>query len=417
MTDVTFLLRRGSAIEWLADPVLKQGEPGFDVTTGVLKLGDGISPWSVLRSHTPALKPNGAIALGAGAGAALQSVDSIAIGTLAGTGQPGLPNTLSPNAISIGTGAGVGNTESPNTISIGTGAGFDLSGDAIAIGRNAGSSNSNNIKSISIGNDSGTSNNSSSGDANEAVSIGHAAGKNVLGNYSIAIGSRADCDDNSITLNATGVTLSTNAPGSFTVAPIRNADSSYVMNYNPTTYEVSYSQKLGSSSGIDAYTIVEQGLTNSLSATIVGSGSVTFDISELLPTIRTFPLFTYPSDIGYTGPGGNAFQFNAYWTANSNDASVMTSGYLRFTLRSGDTSGGSLSRTIYDIADLNKKAIAFNDELDNTYEIKFQYILSEADETILQLVMDWVDIDVSTEITVRGVILVPFAYQTIVPTK
>jgi hypothetical protein len=410
MTDVTFLLRRGSAIEWLADPVLKQGEPGFDVTTEVLKIGDGISPWSVLRSHIPALKPNRAIALGAGAGNDSQQDFAVAIGNDAG-------NTSQQNsAVAIGLKAGF-TDQGADSIAIGSGAGYISQQQySIALGNIAGQTNQGS-DSVAIGSNAGNEN-----QGTQSVALGVSAGSTGQGESSVAIGYQAGFTTqaaNTIILNASGVAVNgvSGQTGSFYVSPVRNADSSYVMNYNPTTYEVSYSQKLGSSSGIDAYTLVEQGLTNNLSATIVGSGSVTFDISELLPTIRTFPLFTYPSDVGYTVPGGNAFQFNAYWFTNSNDASVMTSGYLRFTLISGDTSVGTANRTIYDIADLNKKAIAFNDKLTNTYEIKLQYIVSETDDTILQLVMDWVDIDVSTKITIKGVILVPFAYQPIVPTK
>ena len=47
---VTFKLRRGTAAEWLADnPILTHGEPGFEIDTGRLKIGNGMSTWSNLR--------------------------------------------------------------------------------------------------------------------------------------------------------------------------------------------------------------------------------------------------------------------------------------------------------------------------------------------------------------------------------
>ncbi len=44
-------VRRGTADQWLSgDPVLLFGEPAFD-DAGVLKIGDGIRPWSLLPAH------------------------------------------------------------------------------------------------------------------------------------------------------------------------------------------------------------------------------------------------------------------------------------------------------------------------------------------------------------------------------
>jgi len=42
-------LRSGTSAEWAsADPVLANGEPGFDETTGGIKVGDGATAWSAL---------------------------------------------------------------------------------------------------------------------------------------------------------------------------------------------------------------------------------------------------------------------------------------------------------------------------------------------------------------------------------
>ena len=45
----TFQFKRGSAQRWIeVNPILKQGEPGFEYDTNKLKIGDGITPWNDL---------------------------------------------------------------------------------------------------------------------------------------------------------------------------------------------------------------------------------------------------------------------------------------------------------------------------------------------------------------------------------
>jgi len=45
-TNVKFLLRRDTATNWnVKNPVLQAGEPGYDLTNGILKIGDGVTPW------------------------------------------------------------------------------------------------------------------------------------------------------------------------------------------------------------------------------------------------------------------------------------------------------------------------------------------------------------------------------------
>ena len=45
----TFRLRRGTAQRWIeVNPILDQGEPGFEYDTNKLKIGDGISAWNDL---------------------------------------------------------------------------------------------------------------------------------------------------------------------------------------------------------------------------------------------------------------------------------------------------------------------------------------------------------------------------------
>ena len=47
--------RRGSQSDWTnANPVLASGEPGFDTTNSILKVGDGSSTWDLLPAIGPA---------------------------------------------------------------------------------------------------------------------------------------------------------------------------------------------------------------------------------------------------------------------------------------------------------------------------------------------------------------------------
>lgn len=49
MANIQFQLRRGTSAEWaLADPVLASGEAGYETDNNLLKIGDGITSWSLL---------------------------------------------------------------------------------------------------------------------------------------------------------------------------------------------------------------------------------------------------------------------------------------------------------------------------------------------------------------------------------
>jgi hypothetical protein len=42
-------LRKGISTDWASqDPILASGEPGFDLTNNILKIGDGVTTWSLL---------------------------------------------------------------------------------------------------------------------------------------------------------------------------------------------------------------------------------------------------------------------------------------------------------------------------------------------------------------------------------
>ena len=47
--NTTITLRKGTATQWnVSNPILALGEPGFDTTNGVLKIGDGVQTWNNL---------------------------------------------------------------------------------------------------------------------------------------------------------------------------------------------------------------------------------------------------------------------------------------------------------------------------------------------------------------------------------
>jgi hypothetical protein len=52
-TNNLITFRKGTASEWTsANPVLASGEPGYDLTNSILKIGDGVSNWVALSGHT-----------------------------------------------------------------------------------------------------------------------------------------------------------------------------------------------------------------------------------------------------------------------------------------------------------------------------------------------------------------------------
>lgn len=51
---IEFRFRRNIASEWLKhDPVLGPGEPGFEMDTGRMKIGNGVRQWSNLEYYVP----------------------------------------------------------------------------------------------------------------------------------------------------------------------------------------------------------------------------------------------------------------------------------------------------------------------------------------------------------------------------
>lgn len=56
---VIIQVRRDTALNWTtADPILAQGEPGYETDTGMLKIGDGTTEWLSLPYYAPSV-PSG----------------------------------------------------------------------------------------------------------------------------------------------------------------------------------------------------------------------------------------------------------------------------------------------------------------------------------------------------------------------
>ena len=171
------------------------------------------------------------VTIGEGAGGYHPQSNSVAIGSGAGL--------YSNNGIAIGTFAGFSNINSNvNQIAIGSNAGYNNQGsESIAIGTNAGYVDQE-YDSVAIGNRAGWSN-----QGGGSIALGNHAGESNQSPLSIAIGQYAGANNqstNTIIFNATGGLLNTTYPNAFYVAPIRNDNtiSTTVLQYNPQTYEV-----------------------------------------------------------------------------------------------------------------------------------------------------------------------------------
>ena len=185
----------------------------------------------------------GALAIGGNAGEERQGDGTIAIGDHAGfTDQKSV-------ATAIGGYAG-SNTQGQGAVAFGSSAGRYVQGEfAVAIGNYA-SWFSQGSNSVSIGTRTAFSNQGSN-----CVAIGAWAGYYIQGNNAIAIGFGAGFNgipnpnfpsagtpqiSNSIVLNATGTVTNSDASG-FYVNPVRGlASTTYTLQYNPTTNEISY---------------------------------------------------------------------------------------------------------------------------------------------------------------------------------
>ena len=330
---VTLEFKRGTASKWTTvNPTLAPGEPGFELDTDTLKIGDGITPWNDLE----VLRFGTSVAVGYQAGQANQSADSISIGSEAGK------TDQNQKSIAIGYGAGE-SMQKEKCIAIGNQAGLVDQGDGvlikgcsiaigseaafeyqkqncIAIGNQAGK-NTQRQDCIAIGYEAGKLFQGSgifrlgssiaigtkagyTDQTDFSVAIGSEAGYTNQGQHSVAIGTLAGKNNqrnNSIVLNASGNIVDTTQEQSFYVRPIRQDVTKTVpLMYDPSTYEIvqgSTNQQFGITGGT-GINVTLNGTTYTVSS--LGSVSVTVPADSILFS---------PDGTGISGTTG--FQYSA----------------------------------------------------------------------------------------------------------
>lgn len=210
--------RRDTSTNWSnSNPTLSQGEPGFDLDRGLIKVGNGTDAWNCLGFQGTGVTGNGSVAIGNCAGDNSQGTEAIAIGYQAGY------ECQEDYAIAIGREAGeccqgeysvaigyrAGNCDQGQgpwstgyavaigayaaeccqqyyAVAIGYEAGrYCQEFSAVAVGRNAGQCGQNN-GAVAVGKQAGQNT-----QGTNAVSIGNYAGRYSQGEYSVAIGYRA----------------------------------------------------------------------------------------------------------------------------------------------------------------------------------------------------------------------------------
>jgi hypothetical protein len=281
-------------------------------------LGSTVNPFNSLyvsnvNGLSARLSTTTSIAIGdSTAGSTSQKTNALAIGNSAGQTNQGI------SSIAIGTQAGQTN-QLDNAVAIGFNAGLTgQQGSAIAIGNEAGYSIQSS-NAVAVGNQAGRLRQGGS-----AVAIGNSAGSSGQGGNSIAIGSLAGFTGqapNSIILNATGITLSAGTSGTF-ITPIRPIGTASVLNYNPTTYEVSY--------------------TPALSLTTQGTTGVTGQFLIAQNVAGATAMFNQPV-LGYLGTAGITTYGNAI---NSLYSRLSTTNSIAI----GDVTTGSFSQSSNTIA-------------------------------------------------------------------
>ena len=232
---------------------------------------------------------NGAIAIGPLAGSTSQGIATIAIGTSAG-------QSSADNAISIGIQAGE-TSQALRAIAIGASAGnTSQSNSAIAIGVNSGKT-SQGINSIAIGQLAGEI---SQGE--NSVAIGYLAGRrNPL------------TTEKTITINATGSTLPCDISSAFFVKPIRNSDNSYILQYNTSSGEITYSNNMAELIGLnDLSDVIFNMTTQSLK---IGDTS---KVSLSNAFYNTFTGFTSGNEI-LTGERNSGYGYQSLFNLTQGD--------------------------------------------------------------------------------------------------
>ena len=320
-------VRRDTTANWTSsNPTLSQGEIGYELNTGKIKIGTGTTAWNSLDYLTIATSsvtgtltfPDTTVQttawLGSLAYSSLTGLPTLATVATSGSyndlsNKPNIAGTYSFNVAAddsslktinsnetvkfIGAGTvttasdaegnititGASSTPSWGDITNKNGAGgpysiaLGLSANAgtngVSLGQNTGQAGQGN-NAVAIGDYSGNT-----GQGLAAIAIGSTAGTNYQGAYSIAIGEEAGFNyqpANSIVLNATGSVVNGDGPG-FHVAPVRQSLGVVlpIAQYNTSTKELTYSDI-----SINGNTITTTDSNVDLQLDANGEGAVSF---------------------------------------------------------------------------------------------------------------------------------------------
>jgi hypothetical protein len=214
--------RRDTSANWSnSNPTLSQGEPGFDLDRGLIKVGNGTDTWANLAFQGTGVTGNGAVAIGNNAGDSCQGTEAVAIGEQAGQccqeqyaiaiGREAGECCQGEYSVAIGYRAGncdqgQGPWSTGYAVAIGAYAaeccqqyyaiaiGYEAGRNcqefsAVAVGRNAGRCCQNN-GAVAVGKQAGQS-----CQGQGAVSIGNMSGRYCQGSYSVAVGYQAAYGD------------------------------------------------------------------------------------------------------------------------------------------------------------------------------------------------------------------------------
>jgi hypothetical protein len=344
-------LRRDTAANWASeDPVLASGEPGYDITNNILKIGDGSSAWTGLASiYDPSTDivpaADNTYDLGspdkqwrhvytAGGSIYLDNIKLTNVNgkfvatTVVNPGQENEEEDPEDSNAASEIGGGVdglsGNiitdaeVEGDTRYELGINEDITLKiyqgasgpgnlGPGISLGEGIGDPHRTGV--IAIGNDDVGYNSKAGG-----VYIGAEAGWNDTedpqGEYAIAIGARAArnfAPDNSITLNATGENLDPTADGLY-IKPVREdvENTEKAVYYNTTTGELTYADP--TSGGATVSDVWVQTFVTDLATDIVqAAASVEYDAAgnliALFNHVSTEDESTYYSVGKYTTTG------------------------------------------------------------------------------------------------------------------
>jgi hypothetical protein len=248
VTNVRFQLRRDNATAWASalNPVLLAGEPGYDTTNKILKIGDGITTWSLLPSISGgagqgatggvSLPTNGTVGdylswtgtqwvaggstdvrLGGNSSITGTALNNVVVGSSASAVEGDV--TIGKSAVSnFKFNVSVGLNAKANGYDVAIGPDVECGGNDVGIGADVisrgydvsiGSSASSNGNSVAIG-ASATS-----------ASLGTAIGKSAISNGiegSVSVGSNSTASSNSSV--AVGTSASSNGPYTVALGPL-----------------------------------------------------------------------------------------------------------------------------------------------------------------------------------------------------